>query len=329
MATFHLNYPIYDWCRLSVGILLIIAATFAIIKVTLGSRNKFAYLIMSFTELYGIYYMGLALTEAYRHQEYIPGKGTKSVVNNLAYQTVHYLQYQAALSVWIFGVCYWKSAEACSFNAKWLTNTKVMIIGVAVGVAYFFTQTVYYALKLAYFPGYQDETKFNQWVTLGHQQRTIYVSFTVLGTLLTIYSVSKIFYTAKNLRSTSNYNVRSKKTSFIVHAILLAINCVAELLSYFYGRGDFSPYRVSFAPNVANFVILALEFFIQLFIVFICVTLGANKSLSRFSCQLFDDGMGGYLVKFIPKKPLPESVGRPYASDLPSERSETLSSEDQ
>jgi hypothetical protein len=85
MATFHLNYPIYDWCRLSVGILLIIAATFAIIKVTFGSRNKFAYLIMSFTELYGIYYMGLALTEAYRHQEFIPGKGTKSVVNNLVY----------------------------------------------------------------------------------------------------------------------------------------------------------------------------------------------------------------------------------------------------
>jgi len=51
---FHLTYPIYDWSRLSVGIILVIAATFAIIKITYGSKNKFAYLILSFTELYGI-----------------------------------------------------------------------------------------------------------------------------------------------------------------------------------------------------------------------------------------------------------------------------------
>ena len=151
---FHLTYPIYDWSRLSVGIILIIAATLAIIKITFGSKNKFAYLILSFTELYGIYYMGLALTEAYRHQEDIPNKGEIYVVNNLAYQTVHYLQYLAALSVWIFGVCYWKSAEACSLKAKWLTETKIMVIGVAVAVAYFITQTVFYVLKLALFPGY-------------------------------------------------------------------------------------------------------------------------------------------------------------------------------
>ncbi len=151
---FHLTYPIYDWSRLSVGIILILAATLAIIKITLGSRNKFAYLILSFTELYGIYYMGLALTEAYRHLEDIPSKGEIYVVNNLAYQTVHYLQYLAALSVWIFGVCYWKSAETCSLKAKWLTESKIIVIGVAVAFAYFITQTVFYALKLALFPGY-------------------------------------------------------------------------------------------------------------------------------------------------------------------------------
>lgn len=152
---FHLTYPIYDWSRLSVGIILIFAATLAIITITFGSRNKFAFLILSFTELYGIYYMGLALTEAYRHQQEIPGKGEIYVVNNIAYQTVHYLQYLAALSVWIFGVCYWKSAEAsCSLKAKWLTDTKIVVIGVAVAAAYFIIQTVFYALKLALFPGY-------------------------------------------------------------------------------------------------------------------------------------------------------------------------------
>ncbi|MFM7857093.1 MAG: hypothetical protein ACKO96_35515 [Flammeovirgaceae bacterium] len=50
--------------------------------------------------------------------------------------------------------------------------------------------------------------------------------------------------------------------------------------------------------------------------------------MNRFSCQLIDDGMGGYLVRFIPKKPLPESVGRPYAADLPSEKSSSLASDD-
>ena len=64
------------------------------------------------------------------------------------------MQYQAALSVWIFGVCYWKSAEACSFKAKWLTDTKIIVIGAAVAATYFMIETVFYVLKLALFPGY-------------------------------------------------------------------------------------------------------------------------------------------------------------------------------
>jgi hypothetical protein len=145
----------------------------------------------------------------------------------------------------------------------------------------------------------------------------------VLGTLLTIYSICKIFYTAKNLRATSSYNVRFKNTTFLYHSILLAFNCVAELLSYIYGRGDFSPYSESFAPTIANFVILALDMTVQLFIVHICVNLGAEDFLSRYTCYLVDDGQGGFVFRFVPKESVAKAIDSSFFSDQRTELTES------
>ena len=76
--------PIYIWYNLGVGILLIISATSAIIKITQGSRNKFACAIMCFTELYGIAYVGLALIHVLRQRKL-------AIVNDIALETVLYL----------------------------------------------------------------------------------------------------------------------------------------------------------------------------------------------------------------------------------------------
>ena len=76
--------PIYIWFKLSVGILLVISATSAIIEITQGSRNKFACAIMCFTELYGIAYVGLALIHVLRQRKL-------AIVNDIALETVLYL----------------------------------------------------------------------------------------------------------------------------------------------------------------------------------------------------------------------------------------------
>ena len=57
------------------------------------------------------------------------------------------------------------------------------------------------------------------------------------------------------------------------------------------------------------------DFLVQFFICYICVKLGAIENLNRFDCCLVDDGNGGYQIKFILKKNVPEAIGVPFASD--------------
>ena len=48
---------------------------------------------------------------------------------------------------------------------------------------------------------------------------------------------------------------------------------------------------------------------------YICVTLGALDGLNRYSCFIIEDGFGGYLVKFVANKEVPEAIGVPFAAD--------------
>jgi hypothetical protein len=63
--------PLYksgDLSRLVPGIVMIIAASFTIWKISIGSKNVFAYVLMYFTVLIGIVYIGLALSDAFRRE---------------------------------------------------------------------------------------------------------------------------------------------------------------------------------------------------------------------------------------------------------------------
>ncbi len=51
---------------------MIISASFAVKKVTEGSKNMFAYVLLSFTVLLGIAYVGKALSEAFRREVVLP-----------------------------------------------------------------------------------------------------------------------------------------------------------------------------------------------------------------------------------------------------------------
>ena len=50
--------PIRDLIRLICGVLMIIAACFALKKVSDGSKNRFAYTLLVFTVLLGFAYVG-------------------------------------------------------------------------------------------------------------------------------------------------------------------------------------------------------------------------------------------------------------------------------
>jgi hypothetical protein len=50
--------PIRDLIRLICGVLMIITACFALKKVSEGSKNRFAFILLGFTVLLGIAYVG-------------------------------------------------------------------------------------------------------------------------------------------------------------------------------------------------------------------------------------------------------------------------------
>ena len=58
---YHPYLPVRDSDRLICGVLMIIAASFAIKKVREGAKNMFACVLLSLTVLLGIAYVGLSL----------------------------------------------------------------------------------------------------------------------------------------------------------------------------------------------------------------------------------------------------------------------------
>ena len=60
--------PILDLSNLVSGSVMITSAVVVIIKVSQGSKNKFAYVLLSLTVVMGISKIGFAFIEAYRMQ---------------------------------------------------------------------------------------------------------------------------------------------------------------------------------------------------------------------------------------------------------------------
>jgi hypothetical protein len=66
MLVYYPLYPILDLTFLIFGAIMIVAASYAVKKVREGSKNKFAYVLLGFTLLLAITYIGYAFTEAFK-----------------------------------------------------------------------------------------------------------------------------------------------------------------------------------------------------------------------------------------------------------------------
>jgi hypothetical protein len=116
----------------------------------------------------------------------------------------------------------------------------------------------------------------------------------VAGTVVSIYSICQIFATTKQVSAT-NAKVRLNSNTLEIHSALLLLNCVAAVC-----------YTVTLNASTkihitASIVLPIVDLFVQLFICYICVKLGAMDSLNRFDCCLVEDSNGGYQIKFILK----------------------------
>jgi hypothetical protein len=147
----------------------------------------------------------------------------------------------------------------------------------------------------------------------------MYLALTVASTIMSVYSIGKIFITTKQLSAT-NEKVSLKNYTLLIHAALIVLNCCAVFLIG-------NELRIRSNPRFYTILLsiyVVLDFIVQLFICYICVKFGAIDSLNRFDCYLVDDGNGGYQIKFILRKSVPEAIGVPHAANEVNDEEEEV-----
>ena len=125
-------YLFYCGSQFAIGIVFVILGTIAMIKISCGSKDKFALSIMSSTFLYGVTSIGTSYTRMI-----MVNYGITFEVVYYVFVPFDYLRQIAALQVWIIGVCYWRSAAGCSFEVSWIDEKIIFWIGVAVAALYY------------------------------------------------------------------------------------------------------------------------------------------------------------------------------------------------
>jgi len=105
--------------------------------------------------------------------------------------------------------------------------------------------------------------------------------------------------TTKQLIATDD-NIRSNQKSLIIHSLLLVLNCFAAI-AYNMPYSKFT--------DITNIVLYITDMIIQLFICYICVTLGSSDD-----CYMIEKVHGGFELKFVLKEGVPEAIGVPDAA---------------
>lgn len=134
---------------------MIVAALAVIYKIYRGSKNKFAYVLMSFTVLLGACNVCFAFIEAFRKCVPLPDR-THCFYNFYANETFIYLEMLCALQGWVFAVRYWLSATISSLSGSWFTSDCIKVIGWLLAVLYITAQTIILVWHDITFPGFID-----------------------------------------------------------------------------------------------------------------------------------------------------------------------------
>ncbi len=140
----------------------------------------------------------------------------------------------SALQGWIFGMRYLHSANVSSLTKQWLKADTVIKIGIAVGLMYLALQTVAFLVLIISFPGYNNERRsFKSWLQETFMpwfdaQNIAFCVLTIVSTVITIYSICKIFETSKQLSAT-NQNVHINLRTMICHSSLLIVSSLIAI----------------------------------------------------------------------------------------------------
>jgi hypothetical protein len=112
---YHPNYPHQDLALVVSGSVILISASVVMVKIYTGSKNKFAFTLMAFSQLLALSFLGQALSDVFRRPVYLNGK-TYYFGNQYVYITSVYLDVMCSLQYWVFASRYWYSASQCALT---------------------------------------------------------------------------------------------------------------------------------------------------------------------------------------------------------------------
>ncbi len=135
-------------------------------------------------------------------------------------------------------------------------------------------------------------------ITIG----VVWVVLILLSTLVTSFSIFKIFHTMNQLQSI-NLNVKISKWTFSLHLALLTLQTINVI---FFFANDFKQTDKVF--YVDYFSLPVVDFLMQLAICFICFSLGAHRNLNRHIMSFEVDERGAARIVFNTQESLQQSL---------------------
>lgn len=113
------------------------------------------------------------------------------------------------------------------------------------------------------------------WHRINITTGVMWVALVLISTAVTGFSIFKIFHTMKELQSI-NLNVKISKRTFTLHLVLLTLQAINVIMFF---ANDFHPANEVIYVNYFSLPIV--DFFMQVAICFICLSLGAHRNLNR------------------------------------------------
>ena len=107
---YHPNYPHQDLALVVSGSVILISASVVMVKIFTGSKNKFAFTLMAFSQMLALSFLGQALSDVIRRPVYLNGE-LYYFGSHYAYITFVYLDVMCSLQYWVFASRYWYSAN--------------------------------------------------------------------------------------------------------------------------------------------------------------------------------------------------------------------------
>ncbi len=104
-----LTVKVYSYLCLSVALILLSISTTTLTKIFKGSKSSFAYILLTFTFLYGLEYLACYLEQEFTKTIEYDGVPIQ-VINLNARSIIDYFLYVLSIQNWIFAIKYLDSA---------------------------------------------------------------------------------------------------------------------------------------------------------------------------------------------------------------------------